>query len=388
MADGGSDDSTEEKKHEATERKRHQAREKGQVARAPDAIKLVLMTAFFLFALLPGSALVGWIVHRVPGELAHAGTMSIAHALHFALYSFGLLAVFLLILSMLGAASGFVPGGWSASAQAITPDFNKLNPAKGLQKMFSAKRITETLKSILKFLVVGGAGLTAFMIWKPRITALPNTAAPNWGLGLHAVIWIIGFCVLATLFIVILDTPLQAFFHSRDLRMTDKEVRDEQKDTNVSPEVRSRQKQAQQRAARARMMEQVPDASAVVVNPAQYAVAFRYNQYRDDAPVVIATGVGRLAERIRDMARRHGVPIVSAPPLARALYYHGVPGEPIPTALYKACAEVLSYVYQLHRWASGQGTAPVPPSEAELDVDPLMDPVARRAAVDQDSPPR
>lgn len=383
----GDDDSSEEKKHEATERKRSQARDKGQVARAPDAIKLVLMLVFFLFLLLPGSALVGWVVRKVPGELAHAGTVSIAQALHLALYSFGVLSLFLLILSLLGAVSGFVPGGWSASGQAITPDFNKLNPAKGFKKLFSAKRVTETLKSILKFLLVGGAALAAFFLWKSRILALPNTAAPNWELGLHAIIWVIGFCLLATVFIVAIDTPLQAFFHSRELRMTDKEVRDEQKDTNVSPEVRSRQKQAQERAARARMMEQVPEASAVVVNPSQYAVAFRYNQHRDQAPIVIATGLGRLAERIRHMARRHGVPIVSAPPLARALYYHGVPGEPIPTSLYKACAEVLSYVYQLERWANGQGEAPLPPSEADLGVDQSMDRHARRAAAEREDPP-
>lgn len=384
MAESGGDDSSEEKKHEASEHKRNRAREKGQVARAPDTIKLALMLVFFLFALLPGSALMEWIVHHVPGELAHAGTMSIAQALHFALYSFAMLGGFLLIMSLFGAASGLVPGGWNVSAQAIAPDFNKLNPAKGIKKIFSAKRLTDTLKSILKFIVIGGAGLTAFMDWKSSIIALPNTAVPNWTLGLHAIIWVIGFCVLATVLIVIIDMPLQAFFHSRELRMTDKEVKDEKKDTNVSPEVQSRQKQAQQRAARDRMMEQVPESSAVVVNPSHYAVAFRYNQYRDDAPVVIATGVGRLAERIRDMARRHGVPIVSAPPLARALYYHGVPGEKIPTALYKACAEILSYVYQLQHWADGQGTAPVPPSESELGIDPRMDPIARRVAEDAD----
>lgn len=386
MAEG--DDNTEEKKHEATERKRTQAREKGQVARAPDAIKLVLMTAFFLFALIPGGALVGWVLQRVPGMLANADTLSVAEALHIALGSFGVLALLLLCLSLLGALSGFVPGGWSASAKPITPDFSKLNPAQGFKKMFSAKRLTETLKSILKFLVVGGAGLSAFVIWKARVMGLPNMAAPNWTLGFHAIVWTIGVCVLATVFIVAIDTPMQSYFHGRELRMTDKEIRDEQKDTNVSPEVRSRQKEAQTRAARARMMEQVPEASAVVVNPSHYAVAFRYNQYRDDAPVVIATGAGRLAERILKSARRHGVPVVSAPPLARALFYHGIPGEPIPTALYKACAEVLSYVYQLHRWVSGQGDAPKPPTEADLAVDRRLDPHAWRgspAADDSDA---
>lgn len=376
MAEG--DDSGEEKKHDATEQKRTQAREKGQVARAPDAIKLVLMIVFFLFALLPGSALTRWVTRSVLWELSNAGTITIPQALHFALYSFGMLSLCLLVLSLLGAMSGFVPGGWSASAKPITPDFSKLNPAKGFKKMFSPKRLTETLKSILKFFVIGGAGFTSFMLWKPVIMALPAMAAPNWTLGFHAIIWTIGVCVLGTIVIVAIDTPMQSYFHGRDLRMTEKEVRDEQKDTNVSPEVRSRQKQAQSKAARARMMEQLPESSAIVVNPEHYAVAFRYREERDDAPVVIATGAGRLADKIRDTARHNGIPIVSAPPLARALYYHGIPGERIPTALYKACAEVLSYVYQLNLWAEGSGQEPVPPTESALEVDRRLDPHASK----------
>lgn len=378
MAEDGGENTSEEKKHEATQRKRDRAREEGQVARAPDVIKLVLMLAFFLIALLPGSVLVNHILRWMPGVLAHAGTMSIADALHFAAASLGALSVLLIALSFIGAISGFVPGGWSASAKPITPDASRLSPAKGLKNMVSPKRLTETLKSLLKFLVVGGAGLVAFLLWKARITALPHTAAPDWTLGLYAIVWILGVCVAATCFVVALDTPLQAWFHRRDLRMTDKEVRDEQKETDVNPHVRRRLRQAQARAARARMMEQLPQASAVVVNPSHYAVAFRYRRMRDPAPVLIAAGAGRLAERICKIARRHGIPVVSAPPLARALYFHGTPGEPIPTALYQACAEVLSYVWRLHLWLSGQGEAPIPPREADLAVDERLDPLARR----------
>lgn len=373
----GQEETSEEKKHEATEQKKNKAREDGQVARAPDVIKLVLMGTFFLVALLPGSALIQWIVHWVPGELEHAATLSIAKALHMALVSMGALVMLLLAISMVGAFSGLVPGGWSPSVKPVTPDFNRLNPAKGFKKMFSPKRLTETLKSILKFIFVGGAGLIAFMFWKGKITALPNTAAPDWTLGLHAIVWILGVCVLATIFIIAIDTPLQAWFHRRDLRMTEKELRDEQKETDVSPEVRQKLRQAQSRVARGRMMEQLPQASAVAVNPSHYAVAIRYRRQTDVAPVVIAVGAGKLAERICKIARRHGIPIVSAPPLARALYYHGTIGETIPTALYQACAEVLAYVWRLNLWAAGQGEAPLPPTEADLAVDKRLDPQAQ-----------
>lgn len=385
MAEDGDESAGEEKKHEASQRKNDRAREEGQVARAPDMIKLVLILSFFLIALLPGSVFVSWVLRWVPGVLAHAGTMPLSSALHFAATSLGALSMLLFALSVLGAMSGFIPGGWSASTKPITPDASRLSPAKGVKNLFSPKRLTETLKAMLKFIVIGGAGLFAFLLWKTRLTALPHTATPDWTLGLYAIVWILGVCVLATVFIVALDTPLQAWFHRRDLRMTDKEVRDEQKETDVNPHVRRRLRQAQARVARARMMEQLPQASAVVVNPSHYAVAFRYRRLRDPAPIVIAAGAGRLAERICKIARRHGIPVVSAPPLARALYFHGVPGEAIPTSLYQACAEVLAYVWRLNLWLSGQGEPPQPPREADLAVDERLDPVALRQRAERAS---
>lgn len=372
-----SEDSSGEKKHAASARKEQRARDDGNVARAPDLIKLVLMGVFFLIALIPGSAFVRWMFRWAPDLLAHAGTMTPQAALGFAASSFGVLSAMLIGLGVFGALAGMFPGGWSVSAKPVTPDFNRLSPAKGIKNLFSPKRLTETLKAALKFLVVGGAGLLAFLLWKERILRLAHTAAPNWTLGLEGVIWILGVCVVAAAGIVSLDTPLQAWFHGRELRMTDKELRDENKEMEINPQVRRRIRQAQARAARARMMEQVPQASAVVVNPAHYAVALRYRRHQDQAPVLIAAGTGKLAQRIRSVASSRGIPIVSAPPLARALYYHGTPGETIPTALYQACAEVMAYVWRLHLWASGQGTAPLPPAPDALAVDPRLDPLAR-----------
>lgn len=375
MADESADSLVEEKKHEATPRKRARAREEGQLARAPDFAKLVLMSVFFLLALLPGSLIAQSVVDWVLQALGHAGRMSIASALDYALYSLGGLSVLSITLSAFGALGALVPGGWSPSIKPILPDPERISPAKGIKAIFSAKRLTETLKALLKFFVVGGAGAAAFLGWKARIVSLPNAASPDWGLGLYAIVWILGVCVLATAILVALDTPLQAWFHRRELRMTDQELREELKENEVKPEVRRRQRQAQARVARARMMQQLPQASAVVVNPSHYAAAFRYRRERDSAPVLVAKGAGPLAARICKIARRHGIPIVKAPPLARALFFHGVLGERVPAALYQACAEVLAYVWRLQLWVNGQGRQPLPLTESDLAVDARLDPM-------------
>lgn len=378
MAESSGESGSEEKKHDASPRRKEKAREDGQVARSPDFAKFALMSSFFLLALLPGSALVHWTFQWVPEVLEHAGDMTVSAGLGLALDCMGGLSILLLILCFIGALGGLVPGGWNVSTKPVTPDFNKLNPAKGFKNLFSPKRLTETLKSLLKFVIIGGAGTVAFLYWEPQLTSLTRTAAPDWTLGLRSVVWILGVCVLSSVLIVAVDTPLQAWFHRRDLRMTDKEIRDEMKETEINPQVKRKMRQAAARAAKARMMEQLPKASAVVVNPSHYAVALRYRQNLDTAPVVVAAGVGRLSERIRKIARQNRIPIVSAPPLARALYYHVPPGEPVPAALYQACAEVLAYVWRLHLSVSGQGPVPDLPDETALAVDPLLDPVARK----------
>ncbi|HEX7326795.1 MAG TPA: flagellar type III secretion system protein FlhB [Rhodanobacteraceae bacterium] len=373
---GDSDGGGQEKKHAASEHKRHKARERGQVARAPDIIKLALVGVAALALLVPGSLLVRYPVTWITGELSHAGTMSIASALGAVATCLEGLAGGLLLVAFVGGLVGLAPGGWSASMQPLAPDVSRLNPAKGLKSLFAPKRLVETLKAILKFAIIGGAGSLAFLYWNPRIDHLPETAAPNWSLGLHAVVGILAVCVVAAAAIVVLDVPLQKWIFNRDLRMTDRELRDEQKETEVSPLVRRKLRQAQIRLARARMMEELPRASVVAVNPTHYAVALRYRRGTDIAPVMVAKGAGLLAQHIREVALQYGVPVVAAPPLARALYHHGTLGETVPNVLYRACAEVLAYVWRLDQWAAGHGAEPEPPTEADLGVDKRLDPGA------------
>jgi len=168
------------------------------------------------------------------------------------------------------------------------------------------------------------------------------------------------------------DAGLQFWQHRQRLRMSDNDIRDEMKDTAGNPHVRSRQRMLARKMARARQMSKIPEASVIVTNPTHYACALRYRRGADRAPMLLAKGVGMLAEEIIAKGRGLGIPVVEAPPLARAVYRHVEPGEPVPVALYKACAEVLAYVWRMQRWRAQGGARPKPPPvrEGEIDVSP------------------
>jgi len=186
---------------------------------------------------------------------------------------------------------------------------------------------------------------------------------------------LLGWLALGLGVIAALDVPWQWFRHGKELRMTRQEVRDEYKQSEGRPEVKAKIRQAQQAMSRRRMMDAVPTADVIVTNPTHYAVALRYSSDRMRAPKVVAKGADVIAAAIRDLAREHRVPIVSAPPLARALYRSVAIDQEIPAALFQAVAQVLSYVYQLRRWRAGT-PAPVVPEVGDLpggEIDPPAD---------------
>jgi len=183
---------------------------------------------------------------------------------------------------------------------------------------------------------------------------------------------LLGWLALGLGVIAVLDVPWQWYRHGKELRMTRQEVRDEFKQSEGRPEVKAKIRQVQQALARRRMMDAVPTADVIVTNPTHYAVALRYSADRMRAPKVVAKGADVIAAAIRDLAREHRIPIVSAPPLARALYRSVALDQEIPAALFQAVAQVLSYVYQLRRWRAGT-PAPLPPEIGDLpggEVDP------------------
>ena len=253
-------------------------------------------------------------------------------------------------------------GGFQVSSEAIRLDFGKLSPVRGLQRVFSLHGLAELVKAFAKFVFLGG--VSALLVWM-EFEDFVHLADMEIGPALSATAKLLGWTTLvvaasATLLAAI-DVPFQLWDYRRQLRMTQQEVRDEVKETEGRPEVRSRIRQLQREAARRRMMAEVPKADVIVTNPTHYAVAIRYDSLRMRAPVVIAKGTELVAANIRDVGRAHRVPVVEAPVLARAIYFNVDLGDAIPAGLYLAVAKLLAYVFQLRASQAGQGPEPASP---------------------------
>jgi len=240
------------------------------------------------------------------------------------------------------------------------PQFSRLNPATGIGRVFSTRGLVELGKGLAKVAVVA---LIAYVLLKGMTPQMMGLSAEplNGAIGHAAALAGYALLVLACGLAVIaaVDVPYQLWQHSRDLRMTREEVKEEYKESEGSPETRGRIREAQRALARGRMLQEVPKADVVITNPTHFSVALRYDEKRMRAPTVVAKGTDLIAAKIREVATEHGVPIVEAPPLARALYRSVELGREVPAALYVTVAQVLTYVYQL-RSALERGVTPPP----------------------------
>jgi flagellar biosynthetic protein FlhB len=268
--------------------------------------------------------------------------------------------------------------GWLFSFKPLMPDWGRIDPLRGLTRILSWHGVMEMLKAIAKTVVVGG--VAAWVIWHNSGAVLSFAAEPL-GAGMAHLVQLLGtsFLIMAgsMAFVVAVDIPVQIWDHERKLRMTREEVRQENKETEGDPQVKAHIRSQQREMARRRMMAEIPKADVVVTNPAHYAVALRYQNGAMRAPRVVAKGAHLLAARIRALAEEHDVPVLEAPPLARALYRHAELGDEIPATLYTAVAEVLAYVYQLRRHR--QVGAPMPKPPELLPLPAGLDPGASAA---------
>lgn len=363
----------------ASERKIRKAREDGQVARSRDLGHLLIV-----------GGLCGGLVWAMPHIGAHLQNI-MSTGLRFnaaALAEEGFLTwrlakltwawmLFLLPLGAVGLVltlgSSLAVGGWNFTWKPLTPNFGKLNPLAGLGQMVSAQRLSDVGKAVLLALVLGTIGgfylylrLPQFhdALTMPLPVALAHTAsAMGWGLGLM----LIALAVAAAV-----DVPLQRFLLAKRLRMSQQEAKQEHKEQEGNPEVKGRIRQRQREMARKRMLAAVPTADLVVMNPTHFAVALKYDDQAMGAPRVVAKGADLIAFKIRDIAREHKVPVLQAPPLARALYAHAELDREIPVRLFSAVAQVLAYVFQLRQAMTGQGA--MPPELSPVAVPPDLDP--------------
>ncbi len=370
------EDSDLERTEPASQRKLDQAREQGNVPRSRELATFAILlagvgvVAFMGLYMLRGLEGVMRSGMRFDAaDIAHAGMM--VASLHQALID-GLLVLLPMAVAVVIAAvaANVLVSGWVFSTKAFQPDLAKLNPIKGIARMFSRQSLVELVKAVLKGALI--AGVAGWMIWLHHDGILSLSSEPLDAAMAHfAQITLLTFLAAAGAYalIVVLDVPFQIWHHRHGLRMTKQELRQEAKEMEGDPQIKARVRSLQREAARRRMMQAVPKADVVVTNPLHFAVALKYDEGRMAAPQLVAKGSQLVAERIKEIAREHRVPIVEAPPLARALHRHVEIGDTIPDTLFTAVAQVLAYVYQLNR-----SLDPEPP--ADWRVPPELDPLA------------
>lgn len=376
----------QERTEQATPKRREDARRRGQVARSRELnIAAVLMSGSLVFlAAQPhfAGALANLMRRGLDIERAALDDPGIMMSA-LADAGVGILLAFAPLLAVLAIAAvgGAVAiGGWIFSAQPIVPQWSRIDPVQGLRRIFSARGLVEVAKALAKALLIGGLAI-AYMAWT-------QDGVVNLGLApLPAALRDTGILLLMTLLVSsagmlligVADAPFQVWNHNRQLRMSRQEIREELKETEGRPELKSRIRNLQQQLANRRMLREVPRADVVVTNPTHFAVALRYDERRMRAPVVIAKGVDLMAERIRTIAVQNRVALFEAPLLARALYWTTNLGQEIPAQLYLAVAQVLTYVYRLK--AAVQHGAPWPQRPAvEVDVNLAQQQPRRRHA--------
>jgi len=337
---------------EATPRRREKEREAGRVARSRDLAASLVLLGAMLF-LRYGGARMGYemlsiaeqtITQYLPSVPPPHGNEILPHVLMWLYWSGRVAGPFLLAILALAIAVNFIQTGMVFSWEPLVPNFDRLNPVSGLTRMFSLRSLMTLVVNLLKIALVVAVAYQSLAVELPRaylmVSEMPaqllihsGLAVSHFGLKLAAVMVILG----------LLDFGYQRYQYERDIMMTRQQVREELKEVEGDPQVRARRRAIQRQLARQRMMQEVPKAEVVVRNPTHYAVAISYKPGMD-APRVVAKGEGLMAQRIIDLAKKHGVPLWHAPELARKLYREVDIDQYIPPELFPALAEILAHV--------------------------------------------
>ncbi|WP_334133802.1 EscU/YscU/HrcU family type III secretion system export apparatus switch protein [Tepidimonas sp.] len=377
-------ESTQDKNQPATPRRLQKAREQGQVPRSRDLTHLAVLGGglTLLWVTLPLAYERLRAVMRAGLRFDNPAVQEPRHMLERLGEGLWLGLGYYLPLGLAVAAAVvfalLAAGSYAFSTKPLVPELSKIGLLSGLKRLFSRQQLFEVLKLLALtalLAVIGGLYVTAHLqgfatlLLRPLEAALAQ--AGDWFfVGVSSLLAVV-------LLVAAVDVPLQQYLYRHQLRMTLQEVKDEHKETEGNPLIKSKRRQRAREIAYGHSIRRVPEADVVVMNPTHYAVALRYDERTMAAPHVIAKGTDLLALRMRDVARDARVPVLQAPMLARALYAHTELDEPVPAALYTAVAQVLAYVYRLRAALRGQGPMPTPPQPA---VPPELDPLHGRAA--------
>ena len=373
------EDSSQEKTELPTARRLEKAREDGDVARSKELSMAMIMIVTSALMIFMGGDIVMSLGHMMTDGLLLDRALIFdvqllpVHLATILFEGFWAIVPILLVTLFITLLTPAFMGGWIFSTKAFMPKASKLSPIKGFGRMFGVKAIVELLKAVGKFLLVAGIGLFTLTWYSDGLLGLgkgsPEAAFMQAG---EIMAWSVFFMCLSLVLIAAIDVPFQAYQHTKKLKMTLQEVKDEMKDVEGRPEVKAAIRQKQREMSMQRMIDAVPDADVVIVNPDHFAVALSYDQASEGAPKVVAKGVDHMSDRIREVAKKNAIEIVRLPTLARAIYYTTELDQEIPEPLYLAVAQVLSYVFSLNNEMYGDSQAELQqidvPDDYQFDI--------------------
>jgi flagellar biosynthesis protein FlhB len=354
-----------DKTEDPTGKKLDDTRKKGQIARSRELSTALVLVSSGIGLLVMGADIAKaiYLVTQRTLTLSRDETYDYNHMFQawgsaLETISFPVI-LFLVIVTIAGIYGNIALGGYNFTWESAAPKASKLNPLSGFKRMFGMNGVVELLKALAKFFIVASMAYMAMAIFQEEALHIDLELYPrNLFHAMDLVAW--GFLIMCCALIPIaaFDVPYQAYKHNKELKMSKQEVKDERKNSDGDPQIKSRIRRLQYQAAARRMMQQVPTADVVVTNPTHYSVAIKYEQTGKRAPVVVAKGMDEMAMHIRKIANAHEVPIVESPMLARAIYYSTEAEQEIPEKLFMAVAQVLAYVYQLKAYKKGKGKRP------------------------------
>jgi flagellar biosynthesis protein FlhB len=360
-------DTSEERSEEPTAKRLEKAREDGQVARSQELSVAAMMIGVAFFLYLFG----GYFISRLTTVFASGFSFDrkAVFAENLLAPAFGrqaldsmlvVVPIFVLAVIIAIAAAGSM-GGYIFSLKSIAPKGSKLNPLSGLKRMFGTKAVVDLSKALSKF---GLVACVLYLVVSENFSSLLQLGFMELEPAMQEAGRIIGFgTVLVTLTLLIaaaIDVPYQLHVFNKQMKMTKKEIKDEMKDTEGRPEVKAQIRRKQREIASGMMMAAVADADVVIVNPEHFAVALSYDPSKDGAPIMVAKGADFLAQGIRERAKEEGVPIFSAPALARSIFYTTEINQAVPESLYYAVAQVIAYIFNLNSFQRGARAAKRP----------------------------
>lgn len=378
--------SSQDRNLPASERKLQKARDDGQVARSTDLTHLAVLVAGSAAVMSLSPLLFERLKLGLRQQLSFdSGAVFRPEVMLSRLQDMawpGLLGIlaFAAITTTAIVLSALMAGGWVSSLKPVIPDLSRLSPLSGLSGLFSKKKLAEVLKMTLVsvvLIVIAGLFLKSHIHTIAALVLQPSVAAIQ-----HLTDWMttgLAMMLVVILLVAAADMPLQSFLHKSQLKMSHQEVKDEHKESEGNPQIKSKLRAKARELSQRRSIQAVPKADFVLMNPTHFAVAIQYDEATMDAPRVISKGADLLAFKIRDIAKAHAIPVLESPPLARALYAHAELDQNIPSSLYTAVAQVLAYIYRLKAAMRGEG--PLPAEQPDPFVPPELDPLAKQAAL-------